>query len=142
LADRISKAARSRNMARIRGRETGPELALRRALWRRGLRYRTHTRAPGRPDIAFLRERLAVFVDGCFWHSCPQHGVAPKANRAFWARKLKSNIQRDRRSELELTKLGWTFMRFWEHDVDEGPEQCARAVAARLKRKRQRRPSD
>lgn len=137
MTDRISAAARSRNMARIRSKETEPELALRRSLWKAGLRYRIHIRVPGRPDIGFVRDRLAVFVDGCFWHSCPKHGVAPKANRSFWRRKLKSNTERDRRAELELAKLGWTFIRFWEHDVEQRLEVCTRKVVATLKRKRQ-----
>ncbi|MDL1862226.1 very short patch repair endonuclease [Betaproteobacteria bacterium PRO7] len=123
-------------MSRIRGRETGPEIALRRELWRMGLRYRTHAKLPGRPDVAFLGDRLAVFIDGCFWHSCPLHGVSPKENRDFWERKLQGNRARDRRNERDLTTLGWSFVRFWEHEIDEAPDRCARAVARALRRKR------
>jgi DNA mismatch endonuclease, patch repair protein len=135
VVDRISKDARSRNMARIRGRETAPELALRRALWAMGLRYRTHGSVPGRPDIVFSQARLAVFVDGCFWHSCPEHGVRPKGNRLFWAEKLRGNRQRDRRNEAALRALGWTYIRFWEHDIEQRLDQCAAAVQAALNKK-------
>jgi len=124
-------------MSRIRGRETGPEIALRRELRRIGLRYRVRVKLPGRPDIAFLGDRLAVFVDGCFWHSCPLHRVSPKDNREFWERKLQGNSDRDRRNERDLVKLGWSFVRFWEHEIEKAPNRCAREVARALRAKRQ-----
>jgi DNA mismatch endonuclease (patch repair protein) len=103
-------------MQRMPRRDTGPEVALRRDLHRRGLRFRVHVALPGRPDIAFTRVRLAVFVDGCFWHRCPVHGTSPKNNGAWWADKLEANVQRDARQTAELARLGWTVLRVWEHE--------------------------
>lgn len=134
--DRISKSARSANMARIRGRETNPEMELRRALWQLGLRYRTHARLPGRPDIAFLGLRIAIFVDGCFWHSCPIHGVMPKTNRNFWQRKLRGNRRRDLKNEVALKSLGWDCLRFWEHEIEHSLRKCSTAIARRVAKKR------
>src|SRR5438094_851699 len=113
-------------MQRVRRRDTGAELALRRALHRRGLRFRVHRRElPGSPDIIFPRLRLAVFVDGCFWHGCPEHCVAPKANATFWAEKIAGNRERDRRKDALLAQRGWKTLHVWEH---EDPQ----AVAARI----------
>ena len=109
---------RSATMARIRGRDTKPELILRRALWADGYRYRVNYRTPaGRPDIVFPGRYLAVFVDGCFWHGCPDHYVRPRSRTGFWDRKLQSNVGRDRRQTLQLEESGWRVLRFWEHDV-------------------------
>ena len=105
-------------MARIGTRHTAPELALRAVLWRRGLRYRLHLRiGRARPDIAFPKQRIAIFVDGCFWHGCPEHYVKPRSRPEFWGAKLRSNTTRDRIQTLALEKLGWTILRFWEHSV-------------------------
>ncbi|RBY97950.1 very short patch repair endonuclease [Blastococcus sp. TF02-8] len=106
-------------MSRQARRDTAPEVALRRELHRRGLRFRVDWPLPGMPrrraDIAFTRSRVAVFVDGCFWHSCPEHRTAPVANKAWWAAKLEANVSRDRDTDQHLTALGWTVLRFWEH---------------------------
>lgn len=103
-----------------RRRDTGPELALRRELHRRGLRFRVdHSAIAGvqcKADIAFTRARVAVFVDGCFWHSCPEHGNLPTANREWWRVKLERNVARDRRNDAELLKAGWRVIRVWEHE--------------------------
>jgi DNA mismatch endonuclease (patch repair protein) len=105
-----------------RRRDTGPELALRKALFAEGLRYRVDhpircdEGRPIRPDIVFTRQRLAVFVDGCFWHGCPEHCVMPKANRLFWRRKLERNIERDRETDRRLEAAGWCVVRVWEHE--------------------------
>lgn len=112
-------AATSRRMARQRTRDTEPEMLLRRELHRRGLRYRVDTSLPGMPrrraDILFTRAQVAVFVDGCFWHGCPEHRTAPATNGAWWAAKLARNIDRDRETDAHLRSLGWTVLRFWEH---------------------------
>ena len=113
-------------MSKMRRRDTGPELALRRALHRRGVRFRVHAaNLPGRPDIVLVRVRLAIFVDGCFWHGCADHGVTPRANRSFWTEKIRANQLRDRRNDAALIELGWSLMHVWEH---EDPE----VVAARV----------
>ena len=104
-------------MARVRSRDTRPELELRRRLWSRGLRYRLAVSLPGSPDLVFKRPRVAVFVDGCFWHGCPEHGSIPKTNSAFWANKLAQNTERDRQVDRALRERCWTVLRFWEHEV-------------------------
>jgi DNA mismatch endonuclease (patch repair protein) len=108
-------------MQRQGRRDTGAELALRRELWRRGLRYRIEV-APllglrRRADVVFSRARVAVYVDGCFWHSCPEHATVPKANRAWWIAKLKANVARDRDTDARLGAAGWAVIRVWEHEV-------------------------
>lgn len=109
---------RSSFMARIKGRNTSPERALRSALWSRGLRYRLHARTPaGRPDIVFPGPRVAIFVDGCFWHGCPEHYVRPRSNEPFWSGKLRENVNRDRHQTAKLESLGWLVVRVWEHRV-------------------------
>jgi len=120
-------------MAANRRRNTGPEMALRSTLHRLGLRFRVDypiavpTRRPARPDIAFTPVRVAVFVDGCFWHQCPDHGTAPASNREYWLPKLRMNVARDRRVDLLLAEADWTVVRVWEH---EPPTEAAARVAA------------
>lgn len=108
---------RSEQMARIRSGNTGPEIELRRALWKIGLRYRVRPKLPGVPDIAFISRRIAVFVDGCFWHGCPEHYTTPRTNTVFWSTKVHRNRSRDAEVNSRLHDLGWTVLRFWEHDV-------------------------
>jgi DNA mismatch endonuclease (patch repair protein) len=82
------------------------------------MRYRVNLAGlPGRPDLAFTRARLAVFIDGCFWHRCPEHGTMPKNNQAWWAEKLQANVDRDLRVDRELAALGWAVLHVWEHET-------------------------
>ncbi len=107
----------SAQMSRMPRRDTGPELALRRELHRRGLRFRVNHRAlPGTPDIALTRARLAIFIDGCFWHGCPEHGTLPRNNREWWRAKLEANRERDSRKDRQLEELGWSALHYWEHE--------------------------
>lgn len=107
-------------MRRQGRRDTKPELELRRELHRLGLRYRVDRAVlPGlrrRADVVFSRARIAIFVDGCFWHQCPTHGTHPKANDQWWADKLEANVARDRDTDDRLRAAGWTVVRLWEHD--------------------------
>jgi DNA mismatch endonuclease (patch repair protein) len=101
--------------------DTAPERALRAALHARGRRYRVNHRmviagVAVRPDIVFTRQRLAVFVDGCFWHGCPSHMSWPKSNRDFWKAKIDKNRERDREQDRLLRTAGWTVIRVWEHE--------------------------
>lgn len=103
--------------------DSGPEMELRCVLHRLGLRYRVHRRdLPGTPDVAFGPARVAVFVDGCFWHACPDHGVLPRNNRAWWRAKLEATRERDHRKDEDLRSLGWLPVHVWEH---EDPEEAA-----------------
>ena len=102
--------------------DTKPELALRRALHGQGYRYRKDYRLDlddgvrVRPDIVFTARRIAVFVDGCFWHCCPEHGRQPAANTWYWEPKLRRNVERDRAADVALGRAGWTVIRLWEHE--------------------------
>jgi DNA mismatch endonuclease, patch repair protein len=107
-------------MQRQRRRDTGPEMLLRRELHRLGLRYRVDRKVlPGvrrRADVVFGPGRVAVFVDGCFWHRCPEHGTAPCANAEWWMDKLAANVARDRDTDRRLVQAGWRPVRVWEHE--------------------------
>jgi len=107
-------------MSRLGQRDTTPELALRSELHHRGLRYRVDRQpVPGirtRADLVFPREKVAVYVDGCFWHGCPDHGTMPKANADFWGPKLARNQERDREISEALAVEDWTVVRIWEHE--------------------------
>lgn len=122
-------------MACIPRHDTWPELALRKALWQSGLRYRLRPKLPGTPDLAFPRAKVAVFVDGCFWHCCPLHGRRPKSNEQFWRLKLTRNMARDRKVDAQLADAGWLPVRLWEHEVRERLGACVERVmeAVRLR---------
>lgn len=129
-----SSEGRRRNMQANRRRDTRPELALRSALHRAGFRYRCDFRIdlPAgrvRPDVVFTRKRVAVFVDGCFWHCCPKHGSKPSVNQSYWSPKLARNVERDARNTAWLTEAGWTVVRIWEHeDITSAMEQVTAAL--------------
>lgn len=115
-----SSPAVSARMSNARRRDTAPEVALRRELHARGLRYRVAYPVPGQRrrtiDIAFTRAKVAVMVDGCFWHGCPDHGTRPRANSAWWREKLSANAARDADTNRVLQELGWRVVRIWEHE--------------------------
>lgn len=131
MADVFTKAERSRCMSAIKSRgNKDTELKLmsifrehRITGWRRGQKL------PGKPDFVFRKQRVAVFVDGCFWHGCPQHGRMPESNVGYWAVKLTRNKQRDAAVTLQLRRLGWKVVRVWEHDLANTTR-----IAARIKK--------
>lgn len=138
-------ASVSNRMSKQRVHDTGPELQLRRELHRRGLRFRVNRPLEGMPrrraDITFSGARVVVFVDGCFWHSCPEHGVVPKSNREWWQSKLRENVSRDAETGQRLKEAGWTVIRVWEHeDVDAAVERIASVLALPLSTDRANRP--
>lgn len=122
-------------MQRQGRRDTKPELALRRAVWSRGLRYRVDVEpVPGRrrADLVFTKAKVAIYVDGCFWHSCPTHATIPKANRDWWVAKLEANARRDRDTDRGLAAAGWMGIRVWEHEpMDQAAGRIAEIVAQR-----------
>lgn len=120
-------------MSRVKGKNTRLEVQLRKALWAQGLRYRLGSKLLGKPDLVFIGARVVVFVDGCFWHNCPIHGQRPKTNEDFWQQKLDRNKERDRYVNEELTKLGWTVIRFWEHEVKGDLNKCVAEIAASVR---------
>jgi DNA mismatch endonuclease (patch repair protein) len=122
-------------MKRNPRRDTAPELAVRATVHAMGLRFRKDLALRVadrvvRPDIVFTRARLAVFIDGCFWHCCPLHGNTPRANTAYWGPKLRRNVDRDRAVDVSLAAAGWRVHRAWEH---EDPDEVARAIRALLR---------
>ena len=130
----VSDPARAANMRSNRRTDTKPEIALRTALHAMGYRYRKDFRLDlplrrVRPDIAFTRRKVAVFVDGCFWHACPDHGSAPKNNEWYWSPKLAKNVERDRAADEALRQAGWTVVRLWEHvPLSDAVDQVIAAV--------------
>ncbi|WP_230851315.1 very short patch repair endonuclease [Ralstonia solanacearum] len=117
-------------MAKVRQKGTDAEVALRREIFRLGLRYRVDYEVLKKPrriaDIVFPGRKIAIFVDGCFWHGCPEHATWPKRNAAFWRQKIEANRQRDADTNERLRSLGWTVLRFWSH---QPPVEAARTVA-------------
>lgn len=130
MADVFDRQKRSDVMSRIRGRgNKDTELVLARLLRNAGLKgWRRHLSMVGRPDFVFRAKRVAVFVDGCFWHCCPKHSNMPATNREFWERKLTANKRRDRRVNAALKSSGWKVVRLWEHDIGIRPELCLRRI--------------
>ena len=133
-----SSAANRRSMRGNRSRDTKPELALRRLVHAQGLRYRVAAKPLPKmrrtADLLFRPTKVAVFVDGCFWHGCPEHFVPPKTNPDYWEKKIGGNVQRDHDTDSRLAEEGWLVLRFWAH---QAPEECAdtvvKAVSARRK---------
>lgn len=133
LVDITDSVTRSRMMATVRSSDTRPELVLRQALRDAGLRgYRVHRRdIPGRPDIAWVGRRIAIFVDGAFWHGHPS-AFTPGKSGEFWDKKITSNIERDRRVNIILKEKGWDVIRFWDFEILEDPGACALKVKVAL----------
>jgi DNA mismatch endonuclease (patch repair protein) len=114
---------------------TALEMKLRRVLWRAGVRYRTHRRTAGtKPDIVFVGQRVAVFVDGCWWHGCPEHYTAPVHNAAFWRKKLEGNKARDLRDSQALREAGWRVLRFWGCEVNKRVDAVAKTIVRAVRR--------
>ncbi|WP_410052411.1 very short patch repair endonuclease [Bradyrhizobium sp. SZCCHNS30122] len=139
MADVLTPEQRRLNMSRIRGTNTKPEKALRSALHGEGLRFRIHRRdIPGCPDVVFPRLKIAVFVDGCFWHGCPEHQTMPRTNSHFWKQKLQRNRERDRAVTQELEAADWKVLRFWEHEVRQQLPSVLRTVKRTIRHRKLR----
>lgn len=137
-----SSAAKSALMGSVRRRDTKPEVEIRRLLHARGHRFRVDRAVlpdrRRRADIVFGPARVVVFVDGCFWHGCPEHATWPKANEAFWREKIETNRRRDRDTNERLSALGWEVIRVWEH---EPPAAAADRIEEMVRARRPRRSS-
>ena len=121
----------SERMKRKPTKDSKPELRLRKAIYGLGFRYRLHRKdLPGKPDIAFGPAKVAVFVDGCFWHNCPEHGTIPKNNREWWLEKFQRNRERDTLKDEQLKEMGWLPVHVWEH---EDPDTAARNIKKLIK---------
>ncbi|MFC4516026.1 very short patch repair endonuclease [Streptomyces ehimensis] len=125
-----SSAGRRRNMQAIRSKDTKPEQLIRRLVHAQGLRYRLHARPlpdlRRTADLVFRPVKVAVFIDGCYWHGCPEHYAAPRLNAGYWSDKVARNMARDRDTDERLTAAGWLVLRFWEH---EPSDVCADKIA-------------
>jgi len=125
MTDVHSKKQRSYNMSKIRSKNTKPEIMLRENLKKYGVKTRNiKHKVYGNPDIVFYRKKVAVFIDGCFWHKCPKCFIEPKNNAAFWRKKLDGNVKRDKKVNRVLKKEGWKVIRFREHQIRENPKKC------------------
>lgn len=130
-----SSATVRRCMQSNKPRDNRLELAIRSAVHGAGLRYRTHVRPVSgvrcEADLIFTRRRIAVFIDGCFWHACPEHATWPATNAGWWRRKIEENAARDRRNDTELRQAGWTVLRIWEHEgIDRTVNRIVEVVGA------------
>lgn len=132
MTDNRTPAERSYNMSRIRGMDTTPELIIRRVAHARGLRYRTHVMTlPGRPDMVFTRLRVAVFVDGDFWHGWQYPRWRERLTK-YWREKIERNRRRDKKNFRRLRRAGWTVVRIWEHEVHTDPHGCVDRIESAL----------
>jgi len=138
IYDVLTPEQRSYCMSQIKGKDTKPELALRKALWSLGYRYRVKNRLPGKPDLFFPSLKTVIFVDGCFWHKCPEHFVPPKTRAQFWLDKIDGNVARDKRNNESLRSEGWQVIRIWEHDVKESLEDAVAHVVGTLEKEKER----
>ena len=133
MTDVLTQEQRKFNMSRIRGKNTGPEVKLRKLLYGQGIRgYRVHYKLHGKPDIVFTKKKIAIFIDGCFWHKCPVCFQEPETRKEFWMKKIHSNVERDKKINEILLKDRWKVIRIWEHEIRKNPEQVIDLIASLL----------
>lgn len=137
MVDVLTPEQRQRCMSRVRNKNTDIEITLRKALWASGIRYRLNAKLPGKPDLVFAGAKLAVFVDGCYWHGCPKHGQIPQTNESFWREKIGRNVARDAAVNNKLVTDGWRVLRFWEHEIEGNLRGCVQLVEQALDAKNQ-----
>lgn len=134
MTDNLSKEKRSKVMSSIRGKNTKPELIVRRILWSTGLRYRIHDKTIfGKPDISNKKKKLAIFVDGCFWHGCKRCYREPTTNTDFWKQKIQNNKKRRKQVIKFLKREDWKILEFWEHEINGKPEIVVKKILTRIK---------
>ena len=135
MTDVHTPAQRKLNMSRIRAKNTVPEIKLRKLLFSNGIRgYRIHYNLPGKPDIVFIKKKIVIFIDGCFWHKCPVCFQEPETRKDFWMKKIQSNVDRDRKVNEQLKDLRWEVLRIWEHEIREEPEKSFKKVLRMLEK--------
>ena len=133
MTDVLTLEQRKLNMSRIRAKNTGPEVKLRKLLFANGIRgYRIYFNLPGKPDIVFTKKKIAIFIDGCFWHKCPVCFQEPETRKEFWMKKIKSNIDRDKKVNASLNDLGWTVLRVWEHEIRKNPSVVIATIQEKM----------
>ena len=134
MADVLTSAQRSYNMSRIKDKDTKPEIALRRILFSNKIRrYRLNSSIKGKSDIVFSKKKLAIFIDGCFWHKCPKCFQKSATNKAFWVKKIDENVKRDVAVTIALKLDGWTVVRIWEHEIRKNLNRCSDDIISKIK---------
>ena len=123
MTDTLTKTQRHYCMSRIKSKNTKPEIAVRKLIWKKGCRYRIGHGLIGKPDMVFPSYKIAVFIDGCFWHGCPKHCRMPSSNVKYWRQKISGNKKRDSKINKQLSREGWKVIRIWEHDIKKDIEK-------------------
>jgi len=137
MADVHTKKQRSYNMSMIRNKDTEPELILRKLLTAHGIRgYRINYKLTGKPDIVFTKYKVAIFVDGCFWHKCPKCYREPDNNKEFWVEKINGNMKRDKKVNRQLGEKRWKVLRFWEHLLRKNPNFVCKKIIEELHKRK------
>ncbi|WP_445365386.1 very short patch repair endonuclease [Microbulbifer sp. ANSA001] len=136
MVDVLSRNQRSYCMSKIKGKNTKPEVVLRKSLWAMGFRYRLKNKLPGKPDIVYPSLKTVIFVDGCFWHRCPKHYQSPKARSEFWEDKISGNVDRDKKNNRLLKEMGWIVLRVWEHEIRDSLPECIERLVKALSNQR------
>lgn len=132
--DTHSKSQRSYNMSQIRSKDTKPEIAFRKFIWNKGVRgYRIHSKLRGTPDLYFPTKKIAVFIDGCFWHQCPECFKKPKSNLKYWNAKIRRNVERDIETDIYLGEQDIHVLRLWEHEIKIDIIKCVNKLKKLIK---------
>ena len=135
MTDIHTKEQRSYNMSQVKGKNTKPEVQFRKYLFNKGLKgYRIQAKLPGKPDILFKKQKVAIFIDGCFWHKCPKCFSPPKSNVEFWKKKINGNVKRDKNINKILSKEGYIVLRFWTHEIKEDSNKCFNKIYKLVKK--------
>ncbi len=137
--DIMTKKDRSLRMSLIKSKNTRPEIKLRQHIWGKGIGgYRVNSKITGKPDLYFPSKKIAIFIDGCFWHMCPKCYREPKSNKQYWINKIKKNVERDKKINKQLKKQGITVLRIWEHEVKKDIEKCSTKIYNLLNNSKQK----
>lgn len=129
-----SAKQRSYNMSQIKSKDTYTEIKFRRFIWENGIRgYRVKNKIVGKPDLYFPKQKLAIFIDGCFWHKCPEDYIRPKTKKSFWDKKIEENIKRDKVVNSKLKREGTEVVRFWEHEIEKNTNNFLLKLKKKLK---------
>ncbi len=131
--DVFSKKKRSEIMSKIRSKDTKIEILFRKALWKKGFRYRKNSsKYFGKPDIVLPKYKTVIFIDSCFWHNCPKHGYLPKSNLKYWRKKIERNKERDKEVKKYYKKISWKIFRVWEHNLKGDVEKLVNDIIIKL----------
>ncbi len=135
MVDVHTKQQRSFNMSRIKGKNTKPEIKLRKVLFKNGCRgFRVSSKITGKPDIVFTKKKIAVFIDGCYWHKCTKCFIKPKTKTKWWMEKINRNVTHDNEVDTQLKSYGWKVLRFWEHDINKSIDKVLNKMITQLKK--------